>query len=180
MDGVGDVRFVDCRCQRRGDVTCSDEVRFSGVCWKRCMFPGIWSGVVAAIFCCLYHACIMLFLQLSVQAAQITAERLMLVHDIVHEVVKEGNMGSVNGKNGGFTLFQSVEQYTMCGEGGVNHIKGIAVCDAVLVTCCTFCTFGCAFGGWVLFWLRRENCDEFGGLHHLFDSFLPASSGVID
>lgn len=104
----------------------------------------------------------------------------MLVHDIVHDVVKEGNMGSVNGKNGGFTLFQSVEQYTMCGEGGVNHIKGIAVCDAVLVTCGTFCTFGCAFGGCVLFWLRRENRDEFGGLHHLFDSFLPASSGVID
>ena len=32
----------------------------------------------------------------------------------------------------------------------------------------------------VLLWLRRENRDEFGGLHHLFDSFLPASSGVID
>ena len=79
------------------------------------MFSGIWSGVVAAIFCCLDNACIMLFLQLSVQAAQIMAERLMFGHDIVHDVVKEGNMGSVNGKDGGVTLFQSFDQDTICG-----------------------------------------------------------------
>ena len=115
MNGVGYVRFVDCRCQRRGDVTCIDEVGFSGMCWKRCMFSGIWSGVVAAIFCCLDNACIMLFLQLSVQAAQIMAEQLMLVHDIAHDVVKEGNIGSVNGKDGGVTLFQNIYQYTTFG-----------------------------------------------------------------
>ena len=39
----------------------------------------------------------------------------MLVHDIVHDVVKEGNMRSVNGKDGGVTLFQSFYQDTMCG-----------------------------------------------------------------
>ena len=115
MNGLGDVRFVDCRCQRRGDVTCIDKIGFSGVCWKRCMFAGIWSCVVAAIFCCLDNACIMLFLQLSVQAAQIMAKRLMLVHDIVHDVVKEGDMGSVNGKDCGVTLFQSFGQDTMRG-----------------------------------------------------------------
>ena len=43
------------------------------------------------------------------------AKRLMLVHDIVHDVVKEGNMGSVNGKDGGVTLFQSFYQDTMSG-----------------------------------------------------------------
>ena len=32
----------------------------------------------------------------------------------------------------------------------------------------------------MLLWLRRENRNQFGGLHHLFDSFLPASTGVID
>ena len=79
------------------------------------MFSGIWGGVVAAIFCCLDNACIMLFLQLSIQLAQIMAERLMLVHYVAHDVVKEGNVGLVNGKYGGVTLFQNVHQYTMFG-----------------------------------------------------------------
>ena len=47
----------------------------------------------------------MLFLQLSVQAAQIMAKRLMLVHDILHDVVKEGDMGSVDGKECGLLCF---------------------------------------------------------------------------
>ena len=32
----------------------------------------------------------------------------------------------------------------------------------------------------MLLWLRRENRNQFGGGHHLFDSLLPASTGVID
>ena len=31
----------------------------------------------------------------------------------------------------------------------------------------------------MLLWLRRENRNQFGGGHHLFDSLLPASTGVI-
>ena len=59
-------------------------------------------------------------------------------------------------------------------------MKRIAVCDTVIIPLCTLCTFGCAFGVCVLLWLRRENRNQFGGGHHLFDSLLPASTGVID
>ena len=62
MNGVGDVRFVDCRCQHRGDVTGGDKLGFSGVCWKWRMYSGIGCGMMAAIFGGLDNSCIILFL----------------------------------------------------------------------------------------------------------------------
>ena len=32
----------------------------------------------------------------------------------------------------------------------------------------------------MLLWLRRESRNQFGGLHHLFDSLLPAGTSVVD
>ena len=70
----------------------------------------------------------------------------------------------------------------MCGQGGFDHIKSVAVCDALIVPLCTLCTFGFAFSVYVgvLLWLWREHGNQFGGSHHLFNSPLPTSTCVID
>ena len=42
---------------------------------------------------------------MSVEGVYVMAQRFMLVDDIVHDVVKEREMGSVNSKDGKVTLF---------------------------------------------------------------------------